>query len=348
MAKVSVVMAVYNGERYFKEALDSLFAQTMADFDCIVVDDASGDRTSEILGSCGDSRLRVIRNTENMGLTPSLNNGLALATGDYVARFDADDICYPERLAKQVAYLEAYPEVGLLGTAYRRMGENGSVMGGVLRKPTSDSEIRWTALLENPFAHPTVMIRRSILVENGLVYDTSFETTQDYDLWVRLLAHCQGANLEEPLLKYRVHSGAVSWRRREAQQNNSLRIAAKAIRSLLGRNQVDEETVFGLQQVLFGQHRLFPPETLERVAFARAYLSMFNDFTGEKSGALTRQVAVRLTHLVLLPPLQKGWFAILKEAMKLHPLVLLAFSAHMANIMVRELGRKALYRGKGA
>ena len=348
MAKVSVVMAVHNGERYLEEALESVFTQTLEDFECLLIDDASRDGTAGIIENYKDKRLKVLRNPENIGLTASLNKGLALASGDYIARFDADDICHVERFAKQVAYLDAHPEVGLLGSAYSRIGESGATIGGTVQKPATDSEIRWAAVLENPFAHPTVMMRGSVLREHKITYDTSFETTQDYDLWVRLLAVSKGANLEEALLKYRVHSEAVSWQKRETQQNNSRRIAAKAIRTLLGRDVVDEETVFGLQQVLFGQYRLFPPEGLDRVAFARAYLSMFADFKGKKTKAMARQVAVRLAHLVLLPPVQKGGFTMLKEALKLHPLVLLAFSAHIANIMARELGRKALYRGKRA
>src|SRR4051794_29608800 len=121
MPKVTVLLAVYNGERYLREAIDSILGQTFQDFEFLIINDGSTDSTREIILSYHDPRIRLVDNEDNIGQTRSLNRGLALAAGQFVARQDADDISEPERLASQVAFLEIHPEVVLLGTWYRKI-----------------------------------------------------------------------------------------------------------------------------------------------------------------------------------------------------------------------------------
>jgi glycosyltransferase involved in cell wall biosynthesis len=130
MARVSVVMSVFNGERFLREAVDSILGQTYRDLELIVIDDGSADGSGEILAQRrqADARLRVFPQA-NMGLTRSLNRGVELSTGEYVARMDADDLSEPRRFERQVAFMDAHPDVGLLGTAYREIDGEGRVLG---------------------------------------------------------------------------------------------------------------------------------------------------------------------------------------------------------------------------
>lgn len=122
--KVSVVMSVYNGEKYLPETIDSILNQTFKDFEFIIINDGSTDKTAKILTSYDDPRIRIF-NQENMGLTKSLNRAISLAKGEYIARMDADDISYPERLKKQVDYLNKNPDIGLVGSKYIRIDKRG-------------------------------------------------------------------------------------------------------------------------------------------------------------------------------------------------------------------------------
>jgi glycosyltransferase involved in cell wall biosynthesis len=213
--------------------VESVLAQTFADFEFLVVDDGSTDGSPDYLASlCArDPRVRVLRNQENTGLTRSLNLGLAAARGRLLARMDADDISAPERLKRQVDFLHGHPEVGIVGSSRTLIDEAGTTLGYARAVP-DDLGIRWKCLLGNPFAHPSVVLRRDVLARHGLAYNESYRTAQDYELWPRVLRHVKGANLEEPLLRYRLRDG-ISRMRRSDQLRGHDRIALSAIRTLL-------------------------------------------------------------------------------------------------------------------
>jgi glycosyltransferase involved in cell wall biosynthesis len=206
--RVTVVMAVYNGERYLDEALRSLFAQTFDDYELLVVDDASADLTPKILAGYEDRRLRVLRNERNLGLTASLNRALREARGMYVARQDVDDLSDGTRLERQVAFLDEHKTVVLLGTAYRRIDEDGRATGD-RPVPQDANSIRWRLLFMNVFSHSTVMFRRSVLSEVGL-YDESFRYAQDYELWSRIARRHPVAALPDVLVSYRETSSSMT------------------------------------------------------------------------------------------------------------------------------------------
>jgi len=171
--------------------------------------------------------VRVVRNESNLGLTRSLRRGVELARGKYLARLDADDAALPNRLERQVNFLEQRREVAILGGGCVVVDESGKKTS-VQRQPENDLAIRWTRLLTNPFTHSTVMLRRQVLVEHQLNYDAVFDTTQDYDLWTRLLRHGKGANLSTPLIRYRARSG-VTQQKRHRQLEASRLIATRTI-----------------------------------------------------------------------------------------------------------------------
>jgi glycosyltransferase involved in cell wall biosynthesis len=222
---VSVLLAVHNGEDFLADAVASVLRQTVSDFELIVIDDASTDETSTRLDSFDDSRVVFLRNDEQLGLAASLNLGLDLAQGRYVARLDADDVAFPKRLESQLARMG---DVGILGTAVIDLDAAGRP-GTLHRNPLGPPAVRWHSLFSSPFFHPTVLIERDALEANGLRYDTAYRESEDYDLWTRLLAHVEGANLAEPLVAKRVHAGQASLRRGDLQQSFRRQIALREI-----------------------------------------------------------------------------------------------------------------------
>jgi glycosyltransferase involved in cell wall biosynthesis len=228
---VTVLMSVFNDVRFLPESVESILGQTFGDFQFIIIDDGSSDGSWDYLASLNDPRLRLIRNPRNVGLTASLNVGLALSTGRYIARMDADDISEPDRLQKQFAFLESHPEIGIVGSSRMLIDEVSAVLS-IANAVQGDLEIRWKCLLGNPFAHPAVMLRREVLAHHHLRYDESFRTAQDYEFWTRLLQHTHGENLPEPLIRYRLRDG-ISRRSKAEQLANHDRIVALANQRLL-------------------------------------------------------------------------------------------------------------------
>lgn len=227
LPNVSVILSVKNGEAYLGQALSSVFRQTFTDFELVVVDDGSTDRTPEILGSISDPRLTVITQS-NVGLTVSLNRALARSRGDLIARMDADDVAHPERFAWQIAYLDAHPEVGLLGTACQEITPEGRVVTTVV-PPANDAQIRRALIHRNPFIHSSIMARRGVIERAGR-YDERLEVAQDYDLWLRMSRLTRMANLARPLVQRRLTPGRVSSRDTE-RLRAELRVKWRALRS---------------------------------------------------------------------------------------------------------------------
>ena len=244
-ALVTVLMSVHNDLRFLPEAVDSVLGQTFDDFEFLVVDDGSTDGSGDYLVSVRDPRVRVLRNAANLGLTRSLNRGLDGAAGRFIARMDADDVAEPERLKRQIAYLQENRDVGIVGTSRTLIDEHGRF---VAHAPAaeSDADVRWKCLLGNPVAHPTVMLRKEVLDAHGLRYDESFRTAQDYELWTRLLTVTRGANLREPLLRYRMRDGMSRVHRSDQLQNHD-RIAFAAIRRLVPGFEVTRQDVTELR-----------------------------------------------------------------------------------------------------
>lgn len=227
-ASVSVLMSVHNGVPWVRDAVASVLAQTARDIELIVVDDGSTDSTPAVLAAIRDPRLRVYREP-HAGLTRSLNRALRLATAPLVARLDADDFALPERLERQRAFLEAHPEVGVLGTGAREVDAAGREVGRV-RPPEDDATIRRVLIRANPFVHSSVVMRRNALERVG-GYDESLPVAQDYDLWMRMSRVTRLANLPEPLVVRRLLPERVSSVRDEDRLRAEMRVRWRAVRS---------------------------------------------------------------------------------------------------------------------
>ena len=218
--KITVLLPVYNCELYVQTAVESILNQTYTDFEFLIIDDASTDATLSILRKFDDARIQLIEKPVNSGYTNSLNYGLQLAKGEYIARMDGDDISHPERFAKQIAYLETHPEVVVCGTNQKILGSDK-----LITLPLSNEAIKIGLLWGNRIPHSSAMIKKNILEEHSIQYDTTTEPAEDYHLWIQLLAFGKLCNLPEVLLEYRVYGNQVSKKRAEEQKKSD--IAAK-------------------------------------------------------------------------------------------------------------------------
>lgn len=235
--KVSIVMCVYNGEKHLSKAIESILSQTFSDFEFITVDDGSTDSTPEILAkfSVEDSRITVIRNDRNLGLERSLNVGLSAAKSQYFARQDADDISFPDRLARQVEFLDSYPTIGAICTAVKYIDEQGNETGQDCL-PEDHASLQALLLFNNFMHHSTLMTRRDLIQALG-GYDETKQYAEDYDLWWRLSKLSKLSSLSVPLLYRRLDdSPRISKRYRKQQLHCSFEIALKAVKESLGDN----------------------------------------------------------------------------------------------------------------
>jgi glycosyltransferase involved in cell wall biosynthesis len=231
---VSVVMPVFNGERYLRESITSILSQSLRDFEFIIVDDGSTDASAAIIDSYNDPR--IVRETfsENRGLITALNRGLQIARGRYVARHDGDDVALPQRLQRQVQLLDTNSDLVLLGSAYTEIDEAGQP-GKQVRMPEDSLSLCWHSVFQNPFAHSTVMFRRANILEIGS-YACGPEAThvEDYELWLRLIWARKGAlNMKEPLVCWRSNSQSVSRTFASQQGENFRQIVQANLRKFL-------------------------------------------------------------------------------------------------------------------
>jgi len=209
---VSVVLSVYNGEKYLLETIESILNQTYNNFEFIIIDDGSTDKSLEIIKSYNDERM-VLISRENRGLVASLNEGIEKAKGVYIARMDADDISLETRFEEQVAFMEQNPNIGVCGTAIIGFGED--MEERVATYAALNSRLQTELLFSSIFAHPTVMMRKEILLKHNLKYEKESLHAEDFALWVSLAQYTKFANLKEPLLKYRILQNSIT---REAER----------------------------------------------------------------------------------------------------------------------------------
>jgi glycosyltransferase involved in cell wall biosynthesis len=229
--KVTVLLSAHNAASTLAESVRSVLAQTMQDFELVVVDDGSTDDTPAVLAAFCDPRLQVISLTQNIGLTRALNVGLAKACGNYIARLDADDTAHPDRLAAQVAVLDRNPGVVLVSCAHEIRPPEGPPV--VLCEPADETALRFGLLFDNTIHHPTVMLRRSVFTADLPGYDPAFPCAQDYALWARLKDRGHITKLREPLVVYGHGPGRVSVRRADEQRAAARAISLGLMRSLL-------------------------------------------------------------------------------------------------------------------
>lgn len=224
--KLTVLMTVYNVEKYIRRAVFSILNQTFREFELIIINDGSTDRTEAIISSFKDKRIRYYKNEQNLGISISLNKGIALTNGKYAARMDGDDICYPNRLGKQMAFLDQHEDHGLAGSWYYVINNNGSLRT-VRRKDTEDENIRLSMLFENQFIQSSVMMRTDLLKE--IRYDPELEVCEDYDLFMKIMGKSKVANIPEELITYRWHGKNTSIVKQKSILESFLKIFSRTL-----------------------------------------------------------------------------------------------------------------------
>lgn len=236
--EVSVLMPIFNGALFLEDAIESILWQTFGDFELLVINDGSTDRTGEILARYKDPRLHVVNNDRNLGLVASLNRGIGLAKGNFIARADADDISRPQRLETQLAYLREHPGVGVCGTWFRIFGD---IKSRIVRPPSKPASVVAQAFFQCPIAHPSVMLRARLFREFSLYYDPGAPHAEDYDLWVRAARHCALANVPRIMLDYRVHGGQISATANKEQVSTSSRIRLEQLVRLFPEATIEQQ-----------------------------------------------------------------------------------------------------------
>ena len=235
MPKVTVLMPVYNGLPYLGEAIDSILRQTFDDFEFLIIDDCSTDSSVPFIESFSDVRIRLVRNEKNLGQMRSLNKGLQLARGEYVARLDQDDISLPTRLATQVAYLDSHPEVGLVSTNCYLIDSAGVITSGpILQGSLSGAQVEWGLYWDNPIVHPSVMFRSTVIRSCG-GYPTEYSYhAEDYALWFQMATVTRMVVLQHPLLYLRKHQGCSTVVALHNHLNETIGVAQFALAERVG------------------------------------------------------------------------------------------------------------------
>ena len=233
--RVSILMPVYNVAPYLREAMDSILTQTFQDFELIVLDDYSPDNSSEILDTYTDERIVRYRGEKNMGLSNVLNVGLQMARGEFIARMDSDDLSTPERLATQVAYLDAHPEIDLCSCGMELFGAKQETWV----REANVEDVKITALFHSPILHASSMWRRASFEHAGLLYRQEVVPAEDYDMWTRAMAAgLRLVNIPQVMYQYRIHPTQVT--------NHVNRLIQK-----------DREVITNYVNLIFGNNRSF-------------------------------------------------------------------------------------------
>jgi glycosyltransferase involved in cell wall biosynthesis len=295
--RISVLLPVYNGAASLAIAIRSVLDQTFGDFELLVIDDGSTDATAEVVRGFDDPRIRYHHHA-NRGLAATINRGVALARGEYVARQDHDDVSKPERFARQVAFLDAHPNHGLLGTAAEIWSETGPT-GRNHDHPTDDVRLRFHLLFDNPFVHSSVMLRRAALLDTGDFATSKDRQPEDYEFWSRLSRRWKVANLPERLLIYREVPGSIS--RSVDFAPLVARIGSENIAHALGLDEPTPEIVAFSQAIHKALGRRITD--LEFAAMERLYretasrIEATHGETGELAADVRRHIEDTLLHM---------------------------------------------------
>jgi glycosyltransferase involved in cell wall biosynthesis len=332
-------MPVYNGGQSITGSIDSVLSQTYTDLELVIVDDGSTDEASTLLAALSDPRVRVIRNRQNVGIPLSLNIGLEAARSRYIARLDADDRALPSRLERQVSTLDRHPEIGILGTGAWLVPSRGGRAERQAILPLTDLAIRWRCLVGNPFTHPSVMLRRDLLVRHGLSYNQRYTASEDYDLWTRMLRHTTGRNLEEPLVQKTRNDSC----RRNASEETT-EIAERTIAETLPGFPTDRARIRNLVTLFLGEVQRTADAERARVDSAHLYLDLFGSFAArhhDEAGLppLAREAAFTAAQIVSRHPRHKGWLGVVQRALQLDPQLPLAVARYLPGFGYRRLCR---------
>lgn len=230
MPKISVVMPAYNAEKYIGEAIESILNQTYTDFEFIIINDGSTDKTKEIIDSYNDSRIVYLENKKNSGIVVTLNKGLDFATGEYIARMDADDIAVDTRFEKQIAIMEGDKSIGVLGTGTKIFGE--TVETKETHSTLQPEKLKAELLFSTCICHPSAMIRKKVLDDHHLRYKAEYKGAEDYELWWQIASVSKIVTIPDVLHCYRIHPNQVTQVKNDAYKDLLMRMLELRLRTL--------------------------------------------------------------------------------------------------------------------
>jgi glycosyltransferase involved in cell wall biosynthesis len=240
--RVSVFMPVYNAGEDLVEAINSILNQTFSDFEFVIVNDGSKDKSLEIIQSFDDKRIRLINNEVNKGLIASLNIGLESCLGEFIVRMDQDDISLPTRIEKQVQFMDAHPDHGLIGSWFEDFGEQ--IETKLVKYSTDDTQIRIRHLYQTHISHPTAVLRTSIIRAHQLRFDPAFVHGEDYEFWVKMSAFCKLSNVPELLVLKRDHPRNITNLFAQTMQDTCARVKQKQFRAMGLELSTDEVNLY--------------------------------------------------------------------------------------------------------
>lgn len=223
LPKITVLMSIYNGERHIAEAVESVLTQNFRDFELLLVNDASTDKTDEIIHTFKDSRIRIVKNPKNLGLTRSLNIGLKLARGEFIARLDADDVSFPNRLRRQHDFLNNNRDAGLVSSQAEVIDDSGKIVR-YWDINLSSEQIFYEISFYNCICGSSVMYRKDIVLDIG-GYNEKYKLAQDFDLWQRLSRKTRFYTIKENLIRYRITKDGITLKNKNKQNATALEIA---------------------------------------------------------------------------------------------------------------------------
>jgi len=248
---VTVLMPAYNVGKYLNESIDSILAQTYTNFQFLIINDGSTDQTEEIILTYKDPRITYIKNEKNIGYIASLNKGLELISSRYIVRMDADDIALPHRIEKQVQLMESRPDIAVCGSGKINFLNAKPNSETAVYTITDERQLLFSSIFNTSIPHPSAILRNTILQENGLKYDENFYYAEDKAMWLDMSQFGNLINIQEPLIKYRIHLNQVSIQHNEIQRQNSLTKS----QLVLGRYgiQINEEELWPLRLICYPQ-----------------------------------------------------------------------------------------------
>jgi len=244
---ISVIMPVYNGEKFLSKAIDSILKQSYTDFEFIIINDGSSDSTEQIIESYHDPRIVYLKNSANLGLSKSFNIGIDKSHGKFIARMDADDISKPNRFERQIQFLEKRPHVDIVGSNLILIDEK-DLRCGAHRKQQNHLEIKFSSLFSTPMMHPTIMGKAEVFKSHH--YDEGLSNSEDYELWSRLLFKTKThfANIHEPLLLYRTYPNSFTQTLNLDKRTLSAHNTIQNIEHYVELNQVEKNILVQLRQ----------------------------------------------------------------------------------------------------
>ena len=324
---VTVLLPAYNASAYIVEAIESVLNQTYSDFELLIINDGSKDDTEIKVLSFSDKRIRYEQNDKNEGLVYTLNKGLELARGVYIARMDADDICLPTRLEKQVNFLNQNIKIDLCGTNAELFGDST----GKTKLPLSDYDIRLNLLIGSCIIHPTVMFRCSFLRGNNIRYRETFFPAEDYRMWVNVAHHGKMANIEESLLKYRVHNAQISIQKKNEQTLLQNEIQMLMLHEFSGSILIENEIVTFKKlvnndfitseegsEIVNWINKISRNLLTERQEFVDFWLGYFHSILSRKLINETRIMNTEFWKLLSFLPLKKQIIVLLRKIKKIN------------------------------